>query len=60
MKPFWGATFPDSIAHATRALQGRRFEIHTPGELAEALRNMETTLAPVLRSETSTSSGKLE
>ncbi|MDP8981254.1 MAG: hypothetical protein M3O35_11770 [Acidobacteriota bacterium] len=40
--PYWGrhAEFPDSIDHATRAVAGKTWHIHSPSELADAVRSL--------------------
>jgi hypothetical protein len=40
--PYWGrhAEFPDSIDHATHALAGKTWHIHSPTELADAVHNL--------------------
>jgi hypothetical protein len=45
--PFWlrGREYPDALAHVTHALGGQILKIHSPGELAAALKKIEEQLA---------------
>jgi hypothetical protein len=45
--PFWlrGREYPDALAHLTHALGGQILKIHSPGELAAALKKIEEQLA---------------
>lgn len=45
--PPWtrGNEIADAVAHVTRELDGQIFKIHTPGELAQAIRKIETEMA---------------
>jgi hypothetical protein len=45
--PFWlrGREYPDALAHITHALGGQILKIHSPGELAAALKKIEEQLA---------------
>ncbi|HEX4810143.1 MAG TPA: hypothetical protein VH325_14485 [Bryobacteraceae bacterium] len=45
--PPWtrGAEMADAVAHVTRELDGQIFKIHTPAELAQAIRRIETEMA---------------
>lgn len=45
--PFWlrGREYPDALAHVTHALGGQILKIHSPGELAAALRKIGEQLA---------------
>ena len=44
--PFWlrGREYPDALAHITHALGGQILKIHSPGELAEALKKIQEQL----------------
>ena len=42
-----GATkAPDAVAHVTRELNGQILKVHSPPELAQAIRKIEAQLAP--------------
>ena len=45
--PFWlrGREYPDALAHITHALGGQILKIHSPGELAAALKKIEEQLS---------------
>jgi hypothetical protein len=45
--PFWlrGREYPDALAHVTHALGGQILKIHSPGELAAALKKIEEQLS---------------
>jgi hypothetical protein len=45
--PYWlrGREYPDALAHVTHALGGQILKIHSPGELAAALKKIEEQLS---------------
>ena len=50
-RPFiFGATYPDTIMNAVKRMNGKTFEVYSPGDFAEAIRDINAALEPKKRS----------